>query len=172
VIPWPRLAAAAIASLALLAANADADRRRHHRPPPASEVLDGVLWQGPRLPPGDYSSRWDVIVFTAGEWQPAPDRFPNVEAVYARLTDEPRPRPRAMRQALEAAERVAEAVRAGRRVLVTCGQGYNRSGLVTGLAMRMLGYDADDIVLILRERRGVHALRNRAFLRAVRSYPD
>lgn len=133
-------------------------------PKSANEVLP-CLWQGSKPPPGHYV--FDTIVFGAGEWQPSVALYPGSTAVYAELSDIPKPTKKSMREAVEAARKVAEAYRSGRSVLITCGQGYNRSGLVMALALRMMGYTAPEAVALIRRARGPVALRNKAFLRFV-----
>ncbi|MES9536286.1 MULTISPECIES: dual specificity protein phosphatase family protein [unclassified Actinomadura] len=63
-----------------------------------------------------------------------------------------------------AAESVAESVRQGRRVLVRCHSGYNRSGLVIAHALTLLGHSTDDAVFLLRYRRSKWALNNSLFV--------
>ncbi|RSN68560.1 MULTISPECIES: protein-tyrosine phosphatase family protein [Actinomadura] len=63
-----------------------------------------------------------------------------------------------------AAEGVAEAVRDGRRVLVRCHSGYNRSGLVVVQALVGLGYGVDDAIFLVRYRRSRWALNNPLFV--------
>lgn len=62
------------------------------------------------------------------------------------------------------AERVAEAVRAGRRVLVRCQAGLNRSGLVTALTLIRLGHATNEAIDLIRERRSPDALFNGHFV--------
>jgi hypothetical protein len=141
------------------------------KPGKAHEVIPG-LWQGARLSPGSYA--FDVIVFGADEWQPKAAKFPGSTLVYARLSDVKKPSKKSLHEAVAAAEVVADAYRAGKTVIVTCGQGYNRSGLITALALIILGHDAEDVIALIRKTRGRSALRNRAFLRFVRAFkpPD
>ena len=59
---------------------------------------------------------------------------------------------------------VAAAVRAGRRTLVRCVLGLNRSALVVGLAVRELtGRDGPEVVAHLRAVRSPHVLCNPHF---------
>jgi protein-tyrosine phosphatase len=53
-------------------------------------------------------------------------------------------------------------VLAGRKVLVHCGAGINRSGLVTGVALLSLGYDGSGAVTQIQSKRP-GALQNRVF---------
>lgn len=59
---------------------------------------------------------------------------------------------------------VAREVEQGRKVLVRCRAGYNRSGLVTGFALMEMGHTADDAVRLIREKRGRFALANPYFV--------
>lgn len=58
---------------------------------------------------------------------------------------------------------VAADVSAGRKVLVRCQMGLNRSALVAGLAMVWLGIDPEHAVALLRERRSPNALINKTY---------
>jgi hypothetical protein len=62
------------------------------------------------------------------------------------------------------AEAASEAVGAGRRVLVRCHSGYNRSGLVVAQALMNLGYGSEDAVFLVRYRRSKWALNNPLFV--------
>ena len=66
--------------------------------------------------------------------------------------------------ACELAETTAAAVRAGRKVLVRCHAGYNRSGLVVVQALVHLGYPVDDAIFLVRYRRSKWALSNHLFV--------
>lgn len=56
------------------------------------------------------------------------------------------------------------AVRQGRRVLVRCHSGYNRSGLVIVQSLITMGYTAEDAVFLIRYRRSKWALNNQVFV--------
>src|SRR5690348_9738384 len=63
-----------------------------------------------------------------------------------------------------AAELAVEAVGRGRRVLVRCHSGYNRSGLVVAHALTLLGYSTSDAIFLVRYRRSKWALNNSLFV--------
>jgi hypothetical protein len=67
-------------------------------------------------------------------------------------------------EAGELAQTAAAAVRAGRKVLVRCHAGYNRSGLVVVQALVHLGYRVDDAIFLVRYRRSKWALHNHLFV--------
>jgi protein-tyrosine phosphatase len=78
-------------------------------------------------------------VLCAKELQLPAAFFPGVEVFHAPLEDEPRaPTTEEVAIARAAARFVITNLRAGKRVLVTCQMGWNRSGLVTALALREL----------------------------------
>lgn len=52
----------------------------------------------------------------------------------------------------------------GKKVLVRCQAGLNRSGLVTALVLYQAGYNVDDAIALLREKRSPYALCNRRFV--------
>jgi len=51
----------------------------------------------------------------------------------------------------------------GKRVLIRCQAGWNRSGLITGLVLMRAGYSAQEAIDLIRERRSHHALCNQTF---------
>lgn len=56
----------------------------------------------------------------------------------------------------------------GRRVLIRCAGGMNRSGLVTALVLLRVGYSADDAVALIQHRRSPEALTNPSFVAYLR----
>ena len=64
----------------------------------------------------------------------------------------------------EVADRVAEAVGDGRRVLVRCSGGLNRSGLVVASALIKQGRTPDQAIASVRAARGPWALTNPGFV--------
>jgi hypothetical protein len=64
----------------------------------------------------------------------------------------------------ELAKTAAAAVHVGRKVLVRCRSGYNRSGLVVVQALVHLGYQVDDAIFLVRYRRSKWALNNHLFV--------
>lgn len=135
----------------------------------SSEVAPRLL-VGSKPAPGPHAGI-DVIVLTAMEYQPPESLFPGTEVLYAPLDDAPyRPlRQDEIEDATRAADRVVRRLRAGRRVLVTCAMGLNRSALVAALAMHeVYGMDADEIISRLRRARGVWALSNPNFEKLLR----
>ncbi|MFJ6740294.1 protein phosphatase [Streptomyces sp. NPDC091279] len=65
-----------------------------------------------------------------------------------------------MRLARAAGEALAE----GRRVLVRCWHGYNRSGLVVAHALVRQGHSPEDAIHLIRSRRSPWALHNDLFV--------
>ncbi|GAB3262402.1 protein-tyrosine phosphatase family protein [Nocardioides dilutus] len=64
---------------------------------------------------------------------------------------------------------VAEALGAGRRVLVRCSGGLNRSGLVVASSLVRLGHAPDDAIALVRRARGPWALTNPGFVSHLRT---
>ncbi|WP_437056292.1 protein-tyrosine phosphatase family protein [Streptomyces sp. enrichment culture] len=67
------------------------------------------------------------------------------------------------------AEAACEAVDSGRRVLVRCYHGYNRSGLVVAHALVRQGRSADEAIRLIRARRSPWALHNELFVEYLRA---
>ena len=143
--------------------------------PAASRIVDG-LWVGAAPPPGDYSDRFDVIVFTADEYQPPAGMFPGVRVRHFPFDDSTQPTDRDLATAWAAAEAVARCLSRDQRVLVTCRMGRNRSALVAAFALYLITEaPGADILRLVRSRRtdavGVQALSNRAFQAYLRALP-
>jgi len=67
------------------------------------------------------------------------------------------------KHALETAKECADQVLNGKIVYVTCAQGWNRSGLIAGMTLCLLGWDDKEAIDRIREVRSWGALSNRAF---------
>ncbi|MEW2509470.1 protein phosphatase [Streptomyces sp. NPDC046870] len=67
------------------------------------------------------------------------------------------------------AQAANEALDAGRRVLVRCYHGYNRSGLVIAHALVQRGDSADRAIQQIRARRSAWALHNELFVEYLRA---
>jgi protein-tyrosine phosphatase len=109
-------------------------------------------------PPLDARPPFDVIVLSAMEYQP---NLPGYEVMHVPLDDGPPPSMETRQRIRAAARQIAEHVRAGRRVLVTCWQGRNRSGVLAGLALVELGLPRQRAVRRIRDYR--NGLTNRYF---------
>ena len=88
---------------------------------------------------------------------------PGVEHVVARLADAVLDATSAAR-VRELGAAVADTVGEGRRVLVRCSGGLNRSGVVVAEALMRLGRTPEDAVTAVRKARGPWALTNPAFV--------
>ncbi|EGX61480.1 conventional protein tyrosine phosphatase [Streptomyces zinciresistens K42] len=67
------------------------------------------------------------------------------------------------------AQAAAEALDDGRRVLVRCYHGYNRSGLVVAHALVRRGHTAERAIRLIRSRRSPWALHNELFVDYLRA---
>ncbi len=125
---------------------------------------DGRLAQGSAPPPG-VRLPFDVIVLAAEEYQP---NLPGYEVLHVPLDDSgPPPTAHERRLIRENAPRIARRVRAGKRVLVTCRQGRNRSGVLAGLALVELGLPSHEAARRIQLFR--NGLTNPHFLKIVRA---
>jgi protein-tyrosine phosphatase len=148
------------------------------QPIDAHRIAPG-LWMGAAPPLGNTlaSSGFDILVLCAAEHQPLDEYFPGVVVMRAHLHDDGKT-PFTPVHALEAARvasQVARAIKLRARVLVTCWEGRNRSGLVTALALTELtgcsGIDACRAVRFRRLPKKGHALVNQDFLDALFTIP-
>ncbi|MFI2430943.1 dual specificity protein phosphatase family protein [Streptomyces sp. NPDC018693] len=67
------------------------------------------------------------------------------------------------------AQAAGDALDQGRRVLVRCYHGYNRSGLVVAHALVHRGHTAEDAIGLIRSRRSPWALHNDLFVEYLRA---
>jgi protein-tyrosine phosphatase len=137
----------------------------------ADEVYAG-LWQGAQPPEGEELGRagFSLLVLCASEYQPPAEAFPGVEVLHVPLEDASGLGSdiELLRLVRPVVLRTIMAVRSGRKALVTCHAGLNRSGLVTGLALRGLtGMPGAAVVYRLKRLRSLWALSNSQFRQIV-----
>lgn len=145
---------------------------QNREPAVAFRVLDN-LWIGSAPPIGwAVSEHFDCLVLSAIEYPPGPSCFPRVETLTVSLNDDGSPmRREEMSEAVRAAGKVISWLRGGKRVLVSCYQGRNRSGLICALALcKGRGMTPKEAVLAVREARGPGALSNRYFVKFLKDY--
>lgn len=113
---------------------------------------DKRLAQG-SAPPLDVGEMpFDLIVLAAQEYQPA--MLSRYELMHVPLDDSgPPPTPEEKARIRRAAPEIARRIRSGQRVLVTCWQGRNRSGVLAGLALVELGVPGPAAAQRIRELR-------------------
>lgn len=71
-----------------------------------------------------------------------------------------------------AVDRVRAAQGEGKKTLVRCQAGYNRSGLVVALALVAMGRTPDEAIELIREKRSKFALCNEHFVDLIRSHSN
>lgn len=121
---------------------------------------------------------FDLVILCAAQLEEMFRALPprsHPEIVYASFLDELSLNRRQLRLATEAAGKAARAYRAGKRVLITCAAGRNRSGLVTALAMHLTtgcgGRIACDIIRARRFAASGPALSNTTYTKFLRAIP-
>jgi len=140
------------------------------------KMVKGCIAQGDAQSTSATAGQFDMIVFCAKEFQPKPDLLTKIKPakalVYAPFEDGELTKGE-LQIATTAAMTVADAFDEGKKVLVTCMQGRNRSGLVVALALHMIyGVGGVKARQIIRERRaGVEVLMNPAFDRFLENLP-
>lgn len=135
-----------------------------------ASLLLANLFQGGAPAVGSRVRRagFDTLVLAAEEYQPAAELFPGVRVMHVPL-DDAKPSPEELAMIRKAGWLVAKEVQAGRRVLVTCMAGRNRSGIINAVALRWLtGRSPDAIVAHIRDKRMASALSNPYFVRALK----
>ncbi len=139
----------------------------------ASRIIPG-LYQGSR--PNRGESLWlggfDALVLCAEEYQPPARDFPGLSVHHVPLDDHKYVISDAeWLRIIGGAEFAMSNIHIGRRVLVTCQQGWNRSGIVNAVAVMLLtGCDAGQAVRHLRRKRP-DALANKSFARQLHVLP-
>lgn len=121
------------------------------------------LYQGGAVDPTRSYHPFTMLVLCAEELQPLLPRFKG-KLLRPGFRDCHNPSSSEIRRAREAAAAVADEVRRGGQVLVTCAMGLNRSGLVTGLALnRLTKLSPEAVIGRIRRARGEEALFNSVF---------
>jgi len=132
--------------------------------------ISGNLYQGgaPQVGHAVREAGFDALVLCAMEYQP--NDFPGVKVFHAPNDDSGQP-PDGFQVMVArlAAEAVVRELGAGKKVLVTCMAGRNRSGLVNGMALIKLGRPVDAVIARIRERRR-NALTNEHFVALLRAF--
>ncbi len=138
---------------------------RQAQPDPTRDGHRGSLWLGGASDVGS-GEHYDLIVLCADEFQPEAHVIarPGTEVVHAPNDDSEKPLTRDQAAiAIMASRRAARAFREGKKVLVSCMQGRNRSGLVMALTLhRLYGMAGERCRSYIRSKRP-HALTNDSF---------
>lgn len=124
------------------------------------------LWVG-SVPPFDRDlPDFDALFLCAAELQPSSLKFSR-EVVRVPLRDDA-PTTYEIKRALIAGKQVAEHLRDGHRVLVTCAAGRNRSALVASLGLGLVTRTPPaQLIKLMRERRHPKALSNEHFVQLI-----
>ncbi len=124
------------------------------------------IWQG-SIPPfkGLHEAGFSMVVLCAEEHQPSRVSFERaVEMVRAPNKDDGSPlTDRQWRLALQASAKVVDHWKRGGRILITCMQGRNRSGLVSALALRDLSVVPMETIIRTIKAARENALTNAYF---------
>ena len=139
------------------------------------QIYEG-LYQGALPPTGTVlkDGGIDVLVLCAAEWQEAL-AYEGVEVICAPGEDDDRPRglARFIDVWKDAARQVATHQAHNKNVLVTCQQGWNRSGIVTALALQELTNQSGSAIVSHIQSCRQNALCNQTFADyIVKSFPE
>jgi len=125
------------------------------------EVIPG-LFQGDFPERGVDWTKFDDIVTMTAEDIPAVKLRLGGLWMYVPIWDSTVDDPDAIRVT---AKTVADRVAVGKRVLVHCAAGLNRSGIVSARALMYTGYSVTEAIAKVRAARGSYALCNTAFVK-------
>ena len=135
----------------------------------ANEIIPG-LWVGSKPPKGEFLHKngYTHVVLCSPDYQLPVSDFPNVNVIHCPFDDIDNIISNStVTLVFVTAKLVAEAHKAGGKVLVTCYAGLNRSTLVSALALRVLGYSSFFAIESLRTNRSKRCLENKVFERLV-----
>lgn len=148
-----------------MSAHRRAANRGNHAALDASNVARR-LWVGGSPPLDRDLPDFDLLVLCAAEIQPERMAFAG-SVIRCPLPDSHLTGYEA-KLARSRARQVGQALASGKRVLVTCQMGWNRSALVASLALGFVTRMAPaDLVTLMRSRRGPSALSNPYFVRMI-----
>ena len=128
----------------------------------------GNLYQGDVMSAVTDAGKFDVVVLCAEELPRFGMEFPPGVRVVEAGIDDAELTPKEAWIAQNAAETVVRELGYQKRVLVTCFAGRNRSGLVSALTLKRLGWPGDKAIEAVRAARR-NALTNESFVRYLRT---
>lgn len=131
-----------------------------------NRVHEGLWMGGAPAPVKALAEEFDCLVLCAQEYQ-IPECFPHLETYAVPLHDDGQPmRQHEYKASVLAAAKVIKWLDEGKKVLVTCWQGRNRSGLVCALALCKGSYSMKPEVALqkIRRARGPQAMSNEDFV--------
>lgn len=146
--------------------------RTLRNPPLDANLVAPRLFLGSKPPPGKY--RWiNVVTLCAKEYQPPSYAYPGLTVLRVPIVDD-RWHPISPVDAalvVSNARSVARYLNGGSTVLVTCWAGFNRSALVSAIAMQLAyNLSADEAITQIRTFRSPEALFNERFEQFVRDF--
>jgi hypothetical protein len=131
-----------------------------------TEIIPEVLYQGNFEELGR-ALEYDLVVSAAVEWPP-----PSwVRFIYLPLEDvdiDWRKHKNWSSKVIRTALMIVDEIQAGRKVLVVCQAGLNRSGLVVALVLVFLGLSPKKAIQMLRQKRSSYVLYNKSFVDMVK----
>jgi Dual specificity phosphatase, catalytic domain len=134
-------------------------------------ILEDKLFQGACPPSGDVLSQvfgFDVVALCALELQDIP--FENIQVIRCPLLDEENfLSPDTMRLVENTSKELSGFLKEGKRVLVTCHMGLNRSGLVLARTLMRFGGMSGSAAITEIQRKRSGALFNESFKRYILS---
>ena len=119
--------------------------------------------------------KFDVIVFCATDFQPSANAYFPTDCIFCPFKDnDAGPSPAKLKEIYELADKISMMIMGGKKVLITCAAGLNRSGLLTALVINKLtGWGGAACINLVRSKRrivaGMSPLYNQAFVKILQS---
>lgn len=141
----------------------------------ADKILDNLyMGSAPPTDSVDLSNDFDCLVLSAIEFQPPNHYYKGLDIHRALINDDGSPMTfQEMQYAIRASSYVIKRLNEGKRVLVTCWQGRNRSGIITALTL-VFGYgkNPQEAISMIRSARGPKAMGNDYFISFLNEFYD
>lgn len=123
----------------------------------ADEIVSN-LWQGSFPPEGPLlrTLGFDVLVLCAEEYQPASDAFFGLRVIHLPFDDdfEDPPSDRTLQLIFKASWFLTSEIKKGRKALVTCWAGHNRSGFVSAMTLHhLMGMSGKQAIQTIQKKR-------------------
>jgi len=129
---------------------------------------DDTIWERKRVEPRITKDLFDTVITAyqyanPADWLVKEIRYPFYDAPNMKGVD--------FKDLFQVVRVAHEDWKAGKKVLIRCQAGLNRSGLVMALVLMREGYSAEEAICLIRDKRSKNALFNSTFEKWLLSLP-